>query len=82
MRIMSCREFSETVMIAADDFAERVSRNFKKKAMRLGKHGITMGVRSWMVVTVGSRVLMGSEAPFGFSMISAPSRKAAADAPP
>ena len=69
-------------MIAADDFAERVSRNFKKNAVRRGKHGITMGVRSWIVVMVGSRVLMGSEAPFGFSMMSAPLKKAAAVAPP
>ena len=82
MRMRSWREFSETVMIAADDFAERISKNFRKKAVRLGKHGITMGVRSWMVVTVGNKVLSGSDAPFGFSIMSAPSRKAAVVAPP
>ena len=38
MRTISWREFSETVMIAADDLAERVSRNFKKKAVRREKH--------------------------------------------
>src|SRR6478672_6529705 len=82
MRTISRREFSDTVIIAADVFAERDSRNRSSKAVRLGKHGITIGVRSWMVVTVGSKPLMGSEAPFGLSMMSAPSRKAAAVAPP
>ena len=75
MRRMSCREFSETVIIAADALAERASRNFKKKAVRLWKYGITIGVRSWMTVIVGSKVLMGRDAPWGFRTISAPSRR-------
>ena len=61
MRTISWREFSETVIIAAEDLAERVSRNLKKKAMRLRKtwhhHGseIVDGGDGWQQSADGQR---------------------------
>jgi len=45
-RTMSRLEFSETVISAADDFVDRISKNLSRKVIRRGKQGITTGVRS------------------------------------